>query len=458
MKVFGSSGTRGVVGEEFTPEFVSRVASAAAATWEADRVALGRDTRTSGRTFADAAAAGVTAAGVDVERLGVVPTPSLVRHCEVESVPGVMITASHNPPEFNGVKLVGDDGIELPVNRLEAIEERLLAEEPTTVAWDRIGDSRRVDDANDDYVAELLASVDREAVAAADLTVALDPGHGAAALTSPEFFRELGCEVVTVNAQPDGHFPGREPEPVREHLDDLGRLVRAADADVGVAHDGDGDRAIFFDETGSYVEGDASLAALAARDLGEGDTTVAAVNVSQRLVDVCEAAGANLELTPIGSTNIITRIKELWREGESVPVAGEGNGGVFFPDYRLVRDGAFIAAKFLELLAEREATVSEVVAPYEDYTNVRENVGYGSDAELDAMLAAAEEYAASADAEPDTKDGYRLDYGDAWVLVRPSGTEPKVRVYAESADADRAEALVREAVEVLVEAKRGVEA
>ncbi|MFC7070009.1 phosphoglucosamine mutase [Halobaculum lipolyticum] len=458
MKVFGSSGTRGVVGEEFTPEFVSRVAAAAAATWDAERVALGRDTRTSGRTFADAAAAGITAAGVDVERLGVVPTPSLVRYCEVEAVPGVMITASHNPPEFNGVKLVGDDGIELPVGRLEAVEERLLSEGTTTVAWDRIGASRRIADANDDYVREMLDTVDRDAVADAGLTVALDPGHGAGALTSPEFFRELGCDVVTVNAQPDGHFPGRDPEPVEKNLADLKRLVAAADADVGIAHDGDADRAVFVDETGDYVEGDASLAALSAHHLGEGDTTVAAVNVSQRLVDVCEAAGANLELTPIGSTNIITRIKELWREGESVPVAGEGNGGVFFPDYRLVRDGAFIAAKFLELLAERDASVSEVVAPYEDYTNVRENLAYETDAQLNAMLEAAAAYAEAADAEPDTKDGYRLDYGDAWVLVRPSGTEPKVRVYAESADPERAATLAREAREALAAAKSGVEA
>ncbi|PSQ04520.1 phosphoglucosamine mutase [Halobacteriales archaeon QS_6_71_20] len=458
MKVFGSSGTRGVVGEEFTPEFVSRVAAAAAATWDADGVALGRDTRTSGPTFADAAAAGITAAGVDVERLGVVPTPSLVRYCEAEAVPGVMITASHNPPQFNGVKLVGDDGVELPVSRLEVIEERLLAEETTTVAWDRIGDSRRVADANDDYVAGMLAAVDREAIADAELTVALDPGHGAGALTSPEFFRELGCRVVTVNAQPDGRFPGRDPEPVRENLDDLGRLVRASGADVGVAHDGDGDRAIFFDEAGEYVEGDASLAALAARDLGEGDTTVAAVNVSQRLVDVCEDAGADLELTPIGSTNIVTRIKELWHEGESVPVAGEGNGGVFFPDYRLVRDGAFIAAKFLELLAERDAAVSEVVAPFAGYHNVRENLAYGSDAELTAMRSAAAAYAEAADAEPDTKDGYRLDYGDAWVLVRPSGTEPKVRVYAEARDPERAASLAREARDALAEARDGATA
>ncbi|WP_313692929.1 phosphoglucosamine mutase [Halorarum halobium] len=441
MKIFGSSGTRGVAGEELTPAFVLRVAKAAATVWEADRVALGRDTRTTGGMFADAAAAGIASAGVDVARLGVTPTPAAVRYCEEEAVPGVLITASHNPPEYNGVKLVGDEGIELPVDRLERIEEALLADSFHDAAWDEVGETTAVTHANEAYVDDMLAAVDRDAVAAAGLTVALDPGHGAGALTSPDFFRELGCEVVTVNAQADGHFPGRQPEPVEANLGDLGRLVRAADADVGIAHDGDADRAIFYDETGAYVEGDASLAALAARGLSVGDTTVAAVNVSQRLVDVCEEAGATLELTPIGSTNIITRIRELWDAGESVPVAGEGNGGVFFPEYRLVRDGAFIGAKFLELLAERREPVSEVVAPYGDYHNVRLNLAYEDDRELDAMLAAAEAYAADADATPSTIDGYRLDYGDAWVLVRPSGTEPKVRIYAEGREPDRAEEL-----------------
>jgi phosphomannomutase/phosphoglucomutase len=447
MKLFGSSGTRGVVGESLTPEFVLRVAKAAGTVWNAERVAIARDTRTTGEMFVNAAASGLASVGVDVDDLGVVPTPAAVRYCETESVPGVVITASHNPPEFNGVKLVGDDGVELSVEELERIEDHILTEEFDVAAWDEVGRCRTVQSTNDDYLRDLLDSVDREAIAEANLTVALDTGHGAGSLVTPDFLRELGCEVRTVNAQPDGHFPGRESEPVPENLHDLERLVRATGADVGIAHDGDADRAVFVDEHGNSISGEASLAALAADVLEPGDATVSAVNVSQRLVDVCDEVGAELELTPIGATNIITRIRELWREGKNVPIAGEGNGGIFFPNYRLVRDGAYIAAKFLELVAEQPA--SEVVGPYQDYFNVRINLEYSEEAALTAMLSAADEYAAAADAKPNTTDGHRLDYGDAWVLVRPSGTEPKVRVYAEAQTEARAAELAEDAAAAL---------
>jgi phosphomannomutase/phosphoglucomutase len=367
-----------------------------------------------------------------------------------------MITASHNPPRYNGVKLIGADGHELSREALERIEARLLRGDRdgsgSSVPWDRVGRSERIDGARRRYVEELLSAVDREAIAGADLTVALDPGHGAGAVTSPGFFRELGCEVVTVNAQPDGRFPGRDPEPVAENLVELGELVRAADADVGVAHDGDADRAIFFDERGEFVDGEALLAALAAAVLEPGDATVSAVNVSQRLVDVAEATGADLELTPIGSTYIVTRILELTGEGRRVPIAGEGNGGVLFPPYRPARDGAYTAARFLELLADRSA--SEIVALYDDYENVRINLPYEESATRRAMLGAAESYASEADAELTTIDGYRLDYGDAWVLARASGTEPLVRVYAEARSHERASELadgMREALEAAAE-------
>ena len=444
MELFGSSGVRGVAGKELTAPFVGRVAAAAGSILEADTIAIACDTRTTGPMFVDAAASALAAIGVDVQRLGVVPTPGAQAYAERESVPVVVITASHNPPQYNGVKLVGSDGIELSRTTLERVERRLFEEQVDPVDWNRVGTTRSVDGAAGRYVDELLDVLDRtgarDRIADAGLTVALDPGHGAGCLTSPEFLRRLGCEVVTVNAQPDGHFPGRNPEPIRANLDDLRRLVRTADADVGIAHDGDADRAMFVDEHGEHIEGDAALAALAAAELEPNDVTVSAVNVSQRLVDVATDAGADLDLTPIGSTYLITRIRELRDAGERVPVAGEGNGGIFFPDYRITRDGAYTAARFLDLLVDRSA--SELVADYSGYANIRRDLKYGSADEREAMLSAAESYAESVDAELTTTDGYRLDYGDAWVLARPSGTEPLVRLYAEARERERAEELI----------------
>lgn len=438
MKVFGSSGVRGVATTELAPADTLRVAQALGNYLDPDRVAVGKDTRRTGELYVDSVASGLASVGCDVDRLGIVPTPGLQVYCEQEGIPGIMVTASHNPPEFNGLKLVGQDGIELTSDTLERIEAR-LSNTPERASWDTTGTSRRIDNACQRYVDQLLAAVETERIADAELTVAVDPGHGAGSATTPDILQQLGCTVKTVNAQPDGRFPGRNPEPVPSELSALRRLVKTADADLGIAHDGDADRAIFVDETGSHIEGDAMLAALAAEELSAGDTVVSAVNASQRLVDVAQNRGATLALTPIGSTYIITRIRSLRDAGESIPIAGEGNGGVFFPGYRISRDGAYTAVRFLELLTDQ--TAREVIAPYDDYENVRTNLTYTDSTERTVMTEAIASTARESDADVDTTDGYRLDYGDSWVLARPSGTEPIIRIYAEARNRDRAVAL-----------------
>ena len=441
MEIFGSSGTRGITNETMTPAFALDVARATATTLEADRIALARDTRATGEMLANAAASGLASAGADVDRLGTLPTPGLQAYADREGVPGIVVTASHNPAPYNGLKLFAAGGRDLPVGEIEAVETALREESFAAPAWDETGEERRIDGTRRAYREAVVGAVDRDRIAGADLTVAIDPGHGAGALTSPDLFRELGCSVRTVHADPDGRFPGRDPEPVEANLGDLKRLVRSTGADVGIAHDGDADRAVFVDETGTYVGGDAAFAALAAAELEAGDTVVSAVNASGRLVDAVEAAGADLELAPIGGTWIVERVAELRAGGERVPVAGEGNGGIVFPGYRLARDGAYTAARFLELLADRPA--SAVAAAHDGYHTVRANVGYDSEGERDAMLAAIEDFA---DRERDraavtTIDGHRLDYDDGWVLARGSGTEPLVRVIAESSDLGRAREL-----------------
>jgi len=228
MELFGSSGIRARALAELTPGDALEVAQAAGRVVDAARVAVARDTRTTGSLFVDGVAAGLAGVGCDVDRLGVVPTPALQAYCEREGVPGVMVTASHNPPEYNGIKLVGATGVELTRDRLEAVEEQ-VGNVPLT-DWEGAGETRTVEGAARRYRERVLAAVDRGRVADADLTVALDPGHGAGAVTSPRLFRELGCEVLTVNAQPDGRFPGRDPEPVSGNLADLCRLVRTSEA------------------------------------------------------------------------------------------------------------------------------------------------------------------------------------------------------------------------------------
>ncbi|MEF8976116.1 MAG: phosphoglucosamine mutase [Halapricum sp.] len=454
MKVFGSSGVRGVVNETVTPEYALQVAMAAGSVWRNEwgvsRVAIAHDTRTSRGMIADAAKSGLTSVGLNVDYLGTVPTPGAQAYADGEGIPALMVTASHNPPQHNGIKLIGRDGIELAVDQLERVEQRLLGEQFERAEWSDIGQSRAVDGVQREYVDQLLAAVDRERIADADLTVALDPGHGAGSVTSPMFFRELGCQVLTINAQPDGHFPGRKPEPVADNLEGLQRLVETAEADLGVAHDGDADRAVFVDERGEFIEGDVALAALAEAELDVGDGVVSAVSSSQRLVDVAEEAGAELHLTQIGSSHIVTKIQQLQKEGTEVPIAGEGNGGIIFSEYRTVRDGAYTAARFCELLADRRA--SEIAADYDDYYNVRKNVSYDDEGERSAMIDAIERVGRETEARLNTIDGYRLEFNDGWVLARPSGTEPLIRVYAEAHDPDRADELAALMYDAITEA------
>lgn len=440
MEVFGSSGTRGIANEDLTPEFVVKIAKALGTIEDADRIAVARDTRRSGQMLAAASASGLASVGVDVALLGVVPTPGVQCYAEHHGVPAIVITASHNPPEYNGVKIIGASGIEYSITELQTLERILRSGSFETVPWDRVGQLRTVENANTAYVDAVVGAVDGTQIASADLTVAVDPGHGAGAITNPVIYRKLGCRVITIHSDPNGYFPGRNPEPVEQNLSALRQLVRTTDADVGIAHDGDADRAIFIDEHGQYIEGDGALAAFATVTLEDGDVAVSAVNVSQRLVDVAADVNARLELTPVGSTRIVSRIQELQHAGEHVAIAGEGNGGIIFPEYRLTRDGAYTAARFLEMLAEQPA--SEIIASFDAYHNVRVNIEYESHEHREAMLDAVVAFANAESATLSTVDGYRLDYGDAWVLVRPSGTEPIIRMYAEATDPDRAQELV----------------
>ncbi|MFP4628710.1 MAG: phosphoglucosamine mutase [Halobacteriales archaeon] len=447
MALFGSSGARGPVDGEMDPSLVARIARAAVDHLDADRVAIGRDARLTGPALAAAATAGAAAGGADVERLGVSPTPAVQHHAEGAGVPAMVVTASHNPPTDNGIKLVDDDGGELAMDDYRAIEDRLDAGDVASTDWSAFGAVERVIGVNRRYVEALAEELATPALAEADLAVVVDPANGPGALTSPRLFRDLGCTVHTLNADLDGRFPNRRPEPVPEALGDLADAVVALDADLGVAHDGDADRAVFVDETGSVLDGGAVFAALAADAVGPDDVVVAGISASKRLADVASEAGACLELTRVGAAHILTRVRELEAGGTTVAIAGEENGGLVYPAHRLARDGAYTAGRFLHLVAERPA--SAVVEPYAGVAFRRRDLRYGDEAERAAMLERAERWARDAPGRLRTVDGFRLDREEGWILVRASGTEPLVRVYAEADDAATAGALIEEAVEAV---------
>lgn len=444
---FDRMGIRGIAHESVTSELVCRYAEVAARHLAVERMVIGRDTRTTGELFVYAATVGLLRAGVDVDNIGIVPTPALQRYVEVRDIAGLQITASHNPPEYNGVKVVGTDG---SVLKYETTRELQKAVQERGKSPDRnpdggpdigaVGSTRQVEGANQAYVESIVDSIDHTSIRQASPKVVVDTGNGAGGLTSPELFRRLGCRVQTLNAQPDGTFPGRAPEPTKEALSALRSLVTTQDANLGIAHDGDADRTIIIDETGRVVDGNVALAALVRAELGTGETMVTPVNASQSLVNTVGMADGDLVYTRIGNAHILDRIRELQADGVSVPIAGEGNGGVIYPEHRLGRDGGYTAAKFLQLIAHRQA--STLLEPHRGYHFRRHNILYDDESEKKRILEAAEAWTATVDGDVTTIDGYRVDFDDGWILVRPSGTEPYIRVYAESESEQRTTSLI----------------
>lgn len=447
MERFGSSGARGRVDTELTPSVVVHIAQAAVTEWTASRVAIGRDVRVTGESLEAAVITGATAAGASVETLGVLPTPAVQAYANHESIPAIMVTASHNPPPDNGIKLIDADGGEVSVPVYEAVESRLDSGDHRPVSWREFGGVRRVEGAIRRYVERISDDLDVGLISDAGLRIVVDAGNGAGGESTPTLCRDLGCEVVTLNAQPDGHFPGRPSEPVPDALEDLATMVTATGADLGVAHDGDADRAIFVDELGTIVDGGASLSALAAAVTEPDDTIVAAITAPSSLGRVADDLGARLELTKVGAVNVLTRVRELQDSDESVAIAGEQNGGIIVPPFGLARDGAYALGMMLELVAEQP--LSEVVAPYRDRAFRRRDITLETVGPTSALIDQARDWASRLDASVTETDGIRADFADRWVLIRPSGTEPLMRVYAEAPTTAAADSLIDEVVDAV---------
>ena len=436
------SGMRGVVGTDLTPELVSRHAAALGAWARASgnaTVVLGRDSRTSGSMFSRAAEAGLMSVGARVIQLGIVPTPTVqlaVEHHRAGA--GLILTASHNPIAWNALKLVGPDGIFL--DAAAGGEVRRLAEQgPQRAGWDGLGRVEYDNDAVARHLDQVLAlpQVDVEAVRRRGFTVALDCVRGAGGTIVPELLERLGCRVAAINLETDGRFP-RAPEPVPENLGDLGRLVRDRGADVGLAVDPDVDRLALVDETGTPIGEDYTLA-FAVRSVLAGDGAtgrpVVVANLSTSLVveDAAREGGAEFERAPVGEANVAQAIVS-----RGAVIGGEGNGGVMLPALHPGRDAPAGVALILHFLATTGLTVSEAVLGWPRYRIVKAKVPRGK-----ALEPTYESLQVRfTDATVNTADGLRLSWPDRWVHLRPSGTEPVVRIIAEAPSEAAAEELI----------------
>jgi phosphomannomutase/phosphoglucomutase len=439
--LFGTNGVRGVVGDRMTPQLALDIGKAVGSHVEVgDRVLVGRDTRTSGPALESAVVSGLLSTGVEVDRAGVVPTPAL-QHA-VKKRPhrrGVVVTASHNPPEFNGIKVVYEDGRELPRSVEDEVEAIYFDQSYRTADWDRLSAPGQASRVNERYVDAVVDGVDAGTIAEADLDVVLDGSNGAGAEPTAAVLRELGVHPITLNCQPDGTFPGHESEPTPENLADLQDTVPAVDADLGIAVDGDADRAVFVTGEGAFVPGEVTLTLVAGRVAEEhgGGTVVTPVSTSSALEEHVEERGGGVEYTAVGSPVVAKRMVET-----DAVFGGEENGGLMFPDHVHVRDGAMAAAKILEIVAQEGRSLKDLVAEIPTKALVKESVDC-PEALKEAFIDA---YGArERDGEVVTVDGVKVVTDEGWTLVRPSGTEPIVRVYGEADERSTAQALVDEA-------------
>jgi phosphomannomutase len=444
------SGVRGKVGDPLTPELMAGIAAALGAHLrevEGGRtVCLGRDSRVSGPMFVRAVTAGLQSVGCDVVDLGVVPTPTLLMAVrDTGAIGGIGVTASHNPAEWNALKLVSSEGIFLDADRSARFRAYLADVDPPRAAWNELGSVRLDEGAWARHLERILALpvIDAARIRAAGLKVAVDCVHGAGGPVITELLERLGCEIVGIGMEPDGWFP-RDPEPTAANLADLGDLVRKSGAAVGLAIDPDVDRLSLVDETGRPMGEDLTLALAAAAVLkATPGPVVTNLSTSRVVDDVAAAFGVPMVRAPVGEVNVARRMQK-----EGAVVGGEGNGGVILPALHHTRDAPLACALILQHLAEEGLTPSEAAGRWPSYEIVKEKISFPREALTAGYAALAADLEAG---EHDTSDGLRLAWPArrAWLHVRPSGTEPVVRLIAEAPDAESARSLVARAGAVL---------
>jgi phosphomannomutase/phosphoglucomutase len=440
-KLFGTNGIRGLVNVELTPEMAIKVGSSIGTFFgKGKNLLVGYDARTSGPMFSKAVISGLTATGCNVFFAGMAPTPSLqfaIKNHKLEG--GVIITASHNPPEYNGIKVIWSDGIETSHEQEVEIENIYFDNKIVFAQWDKLGVKRELAGINDEYIQAIKKQVNKTVIANAHFHVVVDAANSVGGLTAPPLLRELGCKITSINANIDGTFPGRMPEPRPESLGDLASTVKAIKADMGVAFDGDADRSIFVDANGQIYMGDKTFAVIIKQYLQKnpGAKIITPVSSSTLIKETVEAFKGKLVWTKVGSVTVSQKMKE-----ENANLGGEENGGVFYGPHQSVRDGAMTTVLLLSIMAETGMSLAQLIAEQPQYFIEKGKIECPDDKKTVLQQKIYEQVKGE---NISTIDGVKIWFNDASaILIRPSGTEPVFRLYAEAKNQQKAVQLVED--------------
>lgn len=435
-KLFGTSGIRGKYQEEITLELALDVARALAKYigGKGKKVVIGHDTRTSCEIIEHIMTAGLLQSGCDVLHLNMVPTPvvgyaTLKKHADA----GIMITASHNPSQYNGIKLWNSNGLAYKQDQEYSIEKLVYEKDFDIVEWNEIGNEYDISSFKDEYVNDIIEASGIDS--SKPLKVIVDCASGAGSYLSPKALRKAGMHVITLNAQPDGFFPGRNPEPNSDNLQELMKAVKVLDADVGLAHDGDADRMIAIDENGDISDFD-KLLTIIAKEFG--GTVVTTVDASACLDTEMEKIGGKVLRTPVGDVHVAEAISK-----NNGTFGGEPSGTWLHPDFCMCPDGLLSGLRIIKSI-QKNGKLSEQLNAIESYPTIREKITCENNKKTDVMKKVESEFKDNfSDVEEIlTIDGIRIKFTDgSWVLIRPSGTEPYIRITAEGKTQEHLDAI-----------------
>ena len=438
-KLFGTNGVRGVFSEDFSLDFVNDLVMSLAAYFQKGKILVGYDGRHSSPIVAKIVSSALNYSGLDCYMAGLVPTPCLEYATKKLGYDGgLMITASHNPPQYNGIKPVASDGVEISREDEQKIER--IFDEKNWNNTDIFGKTFEETNVISTYIDGIISLIEKNMIREKKFKVCLDLGNGVQSVTAKNLCEKLGCDVNTINEIIDGDFPGRGSEPTPQNLNELSKLVIDTNSDFGIAFDGDGDRSIFCDENGKILTGDSSALLLCDYLLKQypNSQVVTCLNSGNIIEKIVEKSNSRVVRTKVGSVEVSRRMVN-----DNALVGYEENGGFMFGKHNCVRDGAMTLALMLDLLCKTKSSLSENIINLPPSYTTKTKLECSLEQSRVIISELLNEFPDS-----DTSDGIKINVDENnWVMIRPSGTEPVIRIYGESNSQQNLDSLISNFVE-----------